>query len=163
VVLNDIGPEIDPVGIERLKTYVGKTPKARNWAEAIARTRAINGPAFPEFQEQDWLKFSQRLYRENAEGVPVLCYDPAISVAMESGPEVVAPPSFWPAFAGLLALPTMVVRGELSDILSQQAVDRMLKLKPDLVTVTVPNRGHAPILDEPVARNAIVEFLDNLP
>lgn len=164
VVLNDIGPEIDPEGIARLKTFVGRTSPARNWRDAVARTRTINGRAFPDFTDNDWQAFARRLYRENEQGVPVLRYDPAIAEPMtrsDSNASVTVA-NFWPMYSSLLLLPAMLIRGELSDILSADTAAKMKRLKPDLEVITVPGRGHAPILDEPEVRNALTGFLQAL-
>jgi pimeloyl-ACP methyl ester carboxylesterase len=61
-----------------------------------------------------------------------------------------------------MVMPCLLLRGELSDVLTKEIIDRMQSLKPDLETVTVPERGHAPLLDEPVARSAIDSFLGRL-
>ncbi|EQD43082.1 hydrolase, alpha/beta fold family protein, partial [mine drainage metagenome] len=60
------------------------------------------------------------------------------------------------------AMPTLVIRGELSDILSPEILERMRRVKPDLESLIVPGRGHAPLLDEPEALGAIDRFLARL-
>jgi len=52
IVLNDVGPEIDPTGAARIRQYAGRTPPARDWAEAIAQTRAVYGGAWPDLPAQ---------------------------------------------------------------------------------------------------------------
>ena len=83
-------------------------------------------------------------------------WDLAIARAMRAqGP----PPDLWALFRGLKEIPTLLLRGELSDLLSEETVQRMLLEKPDLVCVTVPGRGHTPSLDEPQSERAIDAFL----
>jgi hypothetical protein len=53
----------------------------------------------------------------------------------------------------------LAIRGALSDILSASTFARMQREKPDLVSLTVTARGHAPLLDEPECRAAIDAFL----
>ena len=160
-VINDIGPEIDPRGLERIKAYVGKTPPVSRWDEAIAQCREINGEAYPEFSDQEWLDFTRVLYRDQA-GIPVLAYDPAISQPMEDEESGAVPPDLWPVFEACLGIPMLVVRGELSDILSLDCVQAMRLRKSDLRFVEIPRRGHAPTLNEPSARAAIDEFIGAL-
>ncbi len=117
-IINDIGPVVDPEGLERIKGYVGKTEPARSWDEAVSLNKAINGHAFPTLAEQDWQAFTRALYRENEDGVPVLAYDPAISKPMLEAQESAVPPDLWPMFDLLVDTPVLVIRGELSDILS---------------------------------------------
>lgn len=158
MVINDIGPEIDPRGLSRIQNYVGKVEPARNWEDAVARTREINGEAFPDYTDDDWLAFAKALYVER-DGVPVLAYDPAISKAMTDADSGAVPPDLWPLFKAVIDIPMLVVRGELSDILAADCVARMRDLDADLQVVEVPRVGHAPTLMEPVALQAIQSFL----
>jgi pimeloyl-ACP methyl ester carboxylesterase len=149
------------MGLERIKGYVGQSGPVNNWEEAVAQARAINEIAFPDFTDGEWEAFARGLYREE-NGVPVLAYDPAISQPMNDAASSAVPPDLWPLFEAIAATPMLVIRGELSDILAPAAVARMKDMKPDLQFVEVPNRGHAPTLNEPAARGAIERFLDTL-
>lgn len=158
MVINDIGPEIDPRGLARIQNYVGKVAPARNWDDAVARIREINGEAFPDYTDDDWLAFARALYVER-DGVPVLAYDPAISEAMTDAESGAVPPDLWPLFEAIVDIPMLVVRGELSDILAADCVARMRDMDADLQVVEVPRVGHAPTLMEPAALQAIQSFL----
>ncbi|MEE4191271.1 MAG: alpha/beta hydrolase [Halieaceae bacterium] len=160
VIMNDIGPVVNPEGLERIKDYVGKSGPVGSWGEAVAQQKAINGKEFPDFSEQQWLDFCHALYRENDEGIPVLAYDPAISQPMTEDQDAAVPPDLWPAFDALKPIPTLVIRGVLSDILAEDCVAEMQSRKPDLSVAQIPNRGHAPILDEPDSIAAIDRFLE---
>lgn len=156
LVLNDIGPEVDPAGLARIKSYVGRSAPVGNWEEAVAQTRAINADAFPDFDDARWASFAQALYREEA-GVPVLDYDPAIAEPFGDD-ESAVPPDLWPLFEGL-DMPVLVLRGEHSDILAAASARRMCNRGRRCHLVEIPRRGHAPTLDEPAARTAIGELL----
>ena len=78
-VLNDIGPIVESAGLERIKAYVGCSEPPRDWNEAAATARAINGLAFPDYTDADWLRFARRTFREGADGRPVPAYDAAIA------------------------------------------------------------------------------------
>lgn len=158
MIINDIGPEIDPAGLARIQDYVGKSEPVTSWEEAVAQQKAINGIAFPDFTEQQWQDFARGLYREE-DGRPVLAYDPAIAQPMADQDSGAVPPDLWPVFEAITAIPMLVVRGATSDILAPSCVDKMRELDPDLQVAEVPDRGHAPILDEPAARSAIDDFL----
>ncbi len=155
VVLNDVGPELAPEGIERIKQYVGKLPSVTSWEEAAQQAKLVYGEALPDVV--DWLQYSRLSYRENEVGRPVLDMDPDIGTAARHL-EATAP-KLWPVFGKLAGRPVMVLRGENSDILSQQTLDKMIEMLPQLQTVIVPNCGHAPTLDEPASVNAIDKFL----
>lgn len=159
VVLNDIGPVVDPAGIARIQSYVGKLPPPRTWPEAEAQQRSLNADIFPDFSDADWDRFVRALYRDE-NGKPVLDYDPQIAVPLAAGSAV--PPDLWPLFDGLCARPALAIRGETSDILSAATFAEMQRRNPAMGAVTVPNRGHAPLLTEPMALAAIDGFLAGL-
>ena len=98
-------------------------------------------------------------YRDDGTGQPVLDMDPRIGDAVRETPSGAAP-DLWPLFGMLATVPTLAIRGENSDILSAATWARMAQAKPDLETVQVPGRGHAPTLDEPVCRAALRRFLE---
>ena len=161
-VLNDIGPIVESAGLERIKAYVGRSEPPRDWNEAAATARAINGLAFPDYTDADWLRFARRTFREGADGRPVPAYDAAIARPMANASDSAVPPDLWPAFAALRDVPTLVIRGALSDVLSRDCVAAMHARKPDLRSVEVVDRGHAPALDEPGALAAIKALLDDV-
>jgi len=162
MVINDVGPEIDVAGLERIKSYVGKSPAIRSWADAAARAKQTNDVAFPDYTDEDWLAFARRTYHVDDAGVPISSYDPGISAAFDPNGPVVAPPDMWGIWETLKDIPLLSVRGGLSDLLSEATFGRMLETHPGMRAVTVANRGHAPMLDEPEAVSAIDAFLADL-
>jgi pimeloyl-ACP methyl ester carboxylesterase len=157
IVLNDVGPEVDPAGLERIRGYAGKGAPVRNWAEAITQLRATYGGAWPGLSDERWAQLVRLSYRENAEGVPEVDADPRVAELLRD--TRVAAPDLWPLWGMLVKVPMLAIRGALSDILSASTLERMKKVKPDLVTLTVANRGHVPLLDEPECVAAIDELL----
>ncbi len=162
IVLNDIGPEIDPVGAERIRGYAGKLPPVRSWDEAIAQQRLVFGAAWPNLDDARWARITRRNYREDATGAPVLDADPGIGEAMRAATAAAPPTDLWPLYATLRAVPALAIRGALSDILSAATFERMQRDKPDLERLTVEGRGHVPLLDEPECLAAIDAFLARL-
>ncbi len=161
VILNDVGPEVAPEGLQRIAQYVGRHAPVRDWAEAAAQARATYGLALPDLTDDDWLAMARRGYVE-VDGVPRLDMDPRIGDAVRAAPAGAAP-DLWPLYAALKPVPTLAIRGELSDVLSVATFDRMQLEKPDLRRLTVPRRGHPPLLDEPECVSTIDEFLAQLP
>ena len=87
-VMNDIGPEINPAGIERVKEYTGRIPPVASWEEAIQQAREIYGEWLPGLTEEDWRKMAWRAYREDDNGVPRLDMDNNIGEAVRNvGPQ----------------------------------------------------------------------------
>ena len=160
LVLNDIGPEVDPKGIERIKSYTGMLPPVRTWDDAVKQLRAVYGNAWPGLSDESWSVLARRSYRADASGAPVLDCDPRVGDALRAA--TAAPGTLWPLFARLHATPMLVIHGALSDILSTSTLERMQREKPDVERVTVGNRGHVPLLDEPEALFGIDRFLARL-
>lgn len=160
VVFNDIGPVLDPAGLARIQGYVGPGGAMADWAAAAARARAINGSAFPDYGGAQWDAFARRLARENADGSVSFAYDPAISQSIAGDAPQTVPPDLWPLWELLDAVPVLVVRGALSDLLGAATVEEMAHRHSGFyASVEVPRVGHAPMLDEPVALAAIEGFL----
>lgn len=159
VILNDIGPEVGAAGLERIKTYIGRMPPVASWDEAVAQARDIYGHAMPGLSDDQWRRLVRRGYREDEHGVPRLDMDPAIGdAARKVGAELDDP---WVLYSGFDDKPLLVIQGELSDILTDDIVERMRARKPDLEHVKVANRGHPPLLDEPECIAAIDSFIRN--
>ncbi len=154
IVLNDIGPDVDPRGIERIRGYVGKSLPVNSWKDAAAQTAATNGVAFPDYTDTDWQAMARNLYIQDG-AVPVLDYDPAIAQGLASAS---AAPNLWPLFDALAHKPVLAIRGALSDLLSEATFAQMKQRLPKLRSLLVPNRGHAPTLTEPEALAAIDAF-----
>jgi pimeloyl-ACP methyl ester carboxylesterase len=161
VILNDIGPEVAKAGLGRIASYVGRHAPVRNWDEAVAQVRATYGVAIPGASDAEWSAFARRSYTE-VDGVPRLDMDPMIGEAVRHAPVDTAP-DLWPVFAALRPIPALAIRGAASDVLTVETFDHMAREKPDLLRVTVPGRGHPPLLDEPECVDAIDNFLAALP
>lgn len=157
IVLNDVGPEVDKSGLERIRGYAGKAPPVRDWAQAVAVVRMVYGPALPGLDEARFEKLARASYRADAQGVPQPDADPLIAEPLKDTSR--AAPDLWPLWGAIAKVPMLAIRGALSDILSAATLARMQREKPDLGTLTVANRGHVPLLDEPECVAAIDEFL----
>ena len=163
VVLNDIGPEIDPTGAARIQSYAGRLPPVRTWNDAAAQMKMTFGLAMPEYSDAQWLAFARQSFDAGDDGVPRLASDPKIGDAIRSiPPPPGATQAMWDALRQLRTIPSLALRGAHSDLLSAATFERMQREVPSLVAVTVANRGHAPQLDEPDALRAIDTFLSGL-
>ena len=158
VVLNDIGPELSKVGLDRISGYVGQSGIISTWEEAVAYNREINAVAFPSLSDQQWEKFTRQLFGER-NGAPVLDYDPAISQAVRSVESSPLPPDLWSVYARLESQPLMLIRGAISDLLDTDIKDRMIQSVPDLLYLEVADVGHAPMLIDDGVTEALESFL----
>jgi len=159
-ILNDIGPAVSPEGLARIAAYSGQPVEIGSWADAAAYARRINAIAFPHYADADWDAFARRVFREDADGSIALDYDPDIAVPIRAAGAKALVPNLWPMFRRLARKrPTLLIRGETSDLLGPDIAARMRKAAPEMRYAEVRGVGHAPMLDEPEARSAIFEFL----
>lgn len=157
-VLNDVGPVIEPAGLDRIRGYVGKGGAFPTWVHAARSIAELNSVVFPDYQLVDWLTVAKRTYRLSANGRIVPDYDKKIAEPFRL-PGGEAGIDLWPAVDALTETPTLIVRGALSDLLSRETAERMAQRLKRATIVTVPDVGHAPVLDEPEAAAAIDALL----
>lgn len=157
-LLNDVGPEIDPAGLGRIRGYVGKSSWYPTWMHAARAVAEANAHVYPHWTITDWLAMAKRLYRLNSAGRIVLDYDMKIAEPFRL-PGNEAGPDMWRAFDALAGKPLLIVRGGTSDILPAPVADRMHAAVADSELVTIPDTGHTPTLTEPEAAAAIDRLL----
>lgn len=159
VILNDIGPVVEAAGIDRVKALLRICRPQPDWETATRYIKA-NYPGLSIETEGGWLKLARRTFREGPDGWLHFDFDPAVTRALEAAGNPL--PDLWPLFRALRRVPTLAIRGAMSDILSPETFDRMAEEKPDLMRATVPEVGHVPLLDEPACADAIDAFLRDL-
>lgn len=158
-VLNDVGPEIAPEGLARIRGYVGVAADTPDWAAAAAYVKAGNQAVFPHYDDAAWMRMARRTFRDD-DGRPVLDYDPGIAAPIRAADPGAPAPDLWPFFSALVVgRPSLLIRGETSDILNDDIAGRMRVAAPDMAYAVVPGVGHAPMLDEPVALDAVLTLL----
>ena len=178
LVLNDIGPEVPGAAVARIMAYAGKSLPVQNWDEAAERTREAYEPALPGMPAEFWREYVRLGWRENDTGRPEPDVDPAVGEALRNPPRILRALQWlrrhglvrrvagvaldpWDAFRSV-TMPGLLIHGVNSDVLTDDIIRRMRAVKPDLEVLDVPDRGHAPLLDEPVAQGAIDAFLARL-
>lgn len=159
-VMNDVGPDVDPSGIERILTYVGKDLRYKSWDEAGEAVSKNYGASFDRYTHKDWVEMVQRNCREE-NGEIRFDYDMAIAEPFKNAGATPAV-DLWPLFAALGQKPLVVVRGEHSDLLTTETARRMQAVAPAMKLAVVRGVGHAPELAEPEAVAAIDAFLNSL-
>jgi pimeloyl-ACP methyl ester carboxylesterase len=156
-ILNDVGPELGQVGLDRIQAYVGKNERFGSWDEAARAIATGQAQVFPNYGHEDWLATARRNCREHDGGI-VFDYDMAIADVFEAaGPRPKI--DMWPLFLALAQKPLLVVRGQLSELLSVETLEKMREAAPEAQFAQVAHVGHAPMLDEPEAVAAIDRFL----
>ena len=158
-LLNDVGPEIDPAGLARIRGYVGKGGSFPTWMHAARVVGEANADVYPDWGVEEWLAMAKRLYRLNGAGRIVLDYDMKIAEPFRV-PGNEAGPDMWRALGGLRDVPTLVVRGGRSDVLSAKVATRMVEALEEAELVTLPQIGHAPMLTEDELHAPIDRWLE---
>jgi pimeloyl-ACP methyl ester carboxylesterase len=158
VLLNDVGPEVSPEGLERIRGYVGQGRTFPTWMHAARALEESQAVAFPDYRISDWLDMAKRCMVVSGNGRIVFDYDMKIAEPFAQ-PGGEAGVDLWPALLSLKGKPVTLLRGELSDILSPEVHRKMAKSLPGSDAVTIPRVGHAPMLDESEAVAAIDRLL----
>ncbi|MBE0610985.1 MAG: alpha/beta hydrolase [Dehalococcoidia bacterium] len=154
-VLNDVGPEIDPAGLQRILSYVGNAPEMFADMKAVVRYyREHYAPMVEHLADDQLVEFARYNVRRSDSGVYVWKMDPAVRTTPAPAPSVEP----WTALKGMRC-PVLILRGGQSDVLSADIAARMVEALPGAKLVEVPGVGHAPVLTEPAAVKALGEFL----
>lgn len=159
VVINDVGPSLEPTGLGRIKDYVGQGRSWPTWVHAARGLEDIQGRAHPNQPLDFWIGIAKRLMTVSGSGRIVFDYDMKVAepiIALD----VEAQPDLWEAWDALARVPVLVVRGALSDLLSAETLAKMLSRAPGAEALTLEGIGHAPTLDEPESVVAIMRLLD---
>jgi pimeloyl-ACP methyl ester carboxylesterase len=145
VALNDVGPELDPKGLDFIMVYLGRNPTAKTHAEAAAALQFV----FKDFAGvplERWQREAEKNFIQTQEGLQIT-YDPKLRDAIELTRDQPLP-DLWPFFDAMAGLPLACIRGANSGLLTADTLTKMQDRRPDMVTAVVPDRGHVPFLDE---------------
>lgn len=158
LVLNDIGPNIIPDGLARLRGNAGRQASWPTWVHAARDLASRNAELYPEWGLVEWLAFAKRLCRVSTSGRIIFDYDPRIAEpfrVVDGDPAAAS----WAALASLSRLPVLSLRAERSDVLAPATQTAMAAKLPRMTVVEVLGVGHAPTLMEPTAVAALDKFL----
>ncbi|HEY0447031.1 MAG TPA: alpha/beta hydrolase [Allosphingosinicella sp.] len=160
-LLNDIGPVLEPRGLDHIRAYVGRSQSWPTWLHAARFLAEVQHDRYPNWPLDQWLVYAKRLCKLTPGGRIVFDYDMRIAEPFKL-PEGATGFDLWRAYDGLSGVPSLLLRGELSDLLSAETAARMAEANPALEVVAVPGVGHAPTLDEPEAAAAIDRLLERV-
>ncbi|MBM3485449.1 MAG: alpha/beta hydrolase [Alphaproteobacteria bacterium] len=159
VVLNDIGPDINPAGLQAIVEYIRTDRPQPDWESAIRFIRTM----LPKLTFRDdgvWRQLAENTFRQGDDGLLHFDWDVRLVEPLLAPPEPM--PDLWALYRGLARIPTLAIRGGESEILTARCFDRMAEERPDLRRLTVAGTGHTPTLSEPEVKAALDEFLSPL-
>jgi pimeloyl-ACP methyl ester carboxylesterase len=144
-VLHDIGPVIELAGLAHIKSYVGKLPQPRSFAEGAEILQRLSRGQFPKTTPEQWLAAARRTWQMK-DGALTTTYDANLSITTANVDVEKPGPTLWKEFDTLAHLPMLVIHGANSDILSSATVEAMAARHPGLEIIEVPDQGHVPAL-----------------
>lgn len=154
LVINDIGPRPNPAAVTRIRAYVTARPSFKDMRELETFLRQIYLP-FGALSDHEWRVMVDTSARRRDDGRITVHYDPEIMrVFAEQSDKM----HYWPIWDGV-SCPTLVLRGEASDVLLPEVAEEMTRRGPGAQLVTVPGCGHAPFLNTPDQIAAVERFL----
>jgi pimeloyl-ACP methyl ester carboxylesterase len=157
LLLNDIGPELEIEGLMKIKGYIKDLPPRTSWDDAADGLKGLFGDVFPLLTNADWMAWARRAFREDGLML-VRTYDPKLAHAFDSIDRANPPQPLWDLFDRIADIPLGVIRGQLSDLLSWECVQKMQSRRPDMSVWEVPDQGHAPLLDDAPSIEHVTAF-----
>ncbi len=154
LVLNDVGAVVTRASLERIAAYVGKAPDFATLEQAERYIRDVSAPFGPH-SEAEWRYLTETWLRRNTDGSLRAHYDPRIAQAM-AVPENDL--DLWSLYDALRC-PTLVIRGEHSDLLTRETAAEMARRGPKAQVVEIRGVGHAPTLLHPDQIAIVRDFL----
>ena len=157
LVLNDVGPVITAVSLERIGTYLGTAPRFDSIEQAEAFVRFVSA-TFGSLSDAQWRHLTVHATRTAADGKVEFAYDPDIAQSFREGAGVGKDVDLWPIYDGI-GCPTLLLRGVASDLLTHDAAQQMTQRGARARLVEVPGVGHAPMLMDDAQVAPVREFL----
>jgi pimeloyl-ACP methyl ester carboxylesterase len=155
LVVNDVGPALEPAALARIAGYVGLDPVFDSFAALEAHIRKISAP-FGALSDAQWSELARTSARQTADGKWRLKYDPGIAVPFRTPAPA---PDLWPVWDAVRC-PTLLLRGAESDLLAAETAAAMCARGPKPGFVEFPGVGHAPMLLTPEQIAPVAAFLD---
>ncbi len=155
LVVNDVGPAIEPAALERIRGYLGLDPTFAGYDEIAQYVRTVSA-AFGPLTDAQWDHLTRTNVRQRADGRWGLAYDPGIAVPFRTA--AAAPPDLWGLWDAIRC-PTLVLRGAQSDLLSAATAAQMAVRGPGPAVIEFEGIGHAPALLAADQIDPVVRFL----
>jgi len=129
-----------------------------DWSEATVYLKSASIEIFPDWRDSQWEDFARQCYVE-LDGQVIVDYDPRIAEPLAAESNDTEAGTLWSLFAAMSAVQSLLIRGDLTDLLTESCVVKMREVHPDMAVLSVPRVGHAPMLNESGVTEAIRRFL----
>jgi pimeloyl-ACP methyl ester carboxylesterase len=153
LVLNDIGPEVAPTAVARIRSYAGNPAAFDTLSELEQYFRTIYKP-YGWLSDAQWRRLTETSVRRLADGRVTPHYDPAMVQQFIHHPHDYTQWDAWDT----LDIPVLCLRGESSDLLLRETADAMRERGPRAVVVEIAGCGHAPALNTPAQCQVVERF-----
>ncbi len=160
VVLHDVGPVVEPKGLARIKSYLGKLPQPRSFEDGADILRRVMSTQSPNLTAVQWLAAARRAWHMK-DGALVPTYDVRLARTLASVDLERPIPSLWNEFDTLAAMPMLAIRGGNSDILSSETVAAMRARREQMEVIEVADQGHAPLLEGENLLRGVIRFVED--
>ncbi|MEQ9491204.1 MAG: alpha/beta hydrolase [Alphaproteobacteria bacterium] len=154
LIMNDIGPTVETGGLDRIIGYIGNDRTFGTIDDVVTDVKAFLN--MPNLTEEEWRIVADGSVTSDGAGGYRLDWDTAIAEPLKRQSAL---PDIWGLFKAVRSIPVLALRGEVSDILSRETFGKMQDGMPFLTGVEVPDAGHCPTLQEPIANEAVDDFL----
>ena len=155
MILNEISPELDMGIMSVIGQFTTRQNDFRSWEEVFSYAETIR--PLVQCSDEVWEKYVHSSYHETPQGTFSENWDARILSQFD--PFVISGAYWWPRLELINAYPTLLVRGGLSTFLTPETFEKMQELLPHAQTCLVPDVGHAPSLNEPIAIEAVDHFI----
>ncbi len=160
MILNDVGPKLEQEALIRIGDYVGLPTRFSSLDEAI-QTLKVKAASFGPMADQHWETFARAGLKQEGQawvhhydlGIAKGFVDLASAEAVEKSEK-----ALW-AMYKLIDIPTLIIHGEISDLLSAEGVEEMLAANAQASMVRIAKTGHAPALLEAEQVAIVRDFL----
>lgn len=159
LVLNDVGPRINPEAVARIGDYVGKPVRFATEDEAVDYISLIS-MGFGLKTRDEWREMTRTVLKRDGDGF-ILHYDPKLALPIKAmTPEiaVASEAALWKAY-DQIKCPTLLIRGETSDLLSRETAKAMSERGPRATLVEFHGVGHAPMFFDPAQIGVVRDYL----
>lgn len=156
LVVNDASTVFQAAALERIAEYFGNAPDFTSIEDAERYVRMVSAPFGPHTDGQ-WRILTEHVVIAKPDGGYRMRYDPAIAIAYNAQ-RPFKDLDLWVLWDAIRC-PTLVLRGQLSDVLTRDVATAMMQRGPRAEVVEFPGIGHGPTLLHADQIAAVAMFL----